>query len=111
MVRIRCTRPSWGAVRDPKSGEHVSISDDVDPAVAERLVAEYGPLSVEGEDDDAPEDLDKRAIGLADEGYEDVVDAVEAGDADAFLDDLEQADDRATVQDAIDERRDELEGE
>ncbi len=46
MTRLRCSRPSWGAVRDPESGEHVSLDADVDREVAERLADRYDPVEI-----------------------------------------------------------------
>lgn len=48
---------------------------------------------------------------LTDEHWRTVVNAVEDGEADDRLDALEEADDRDSVQSAIDERRDELDGD
>ena len=69
------------------------------------------------EEDGPPDDnagagdgTDERAVNLADESWQAAVATVEAGDADDYLDALEAIDDRDSVQDAIETRRDELEG-
>ena len=46
MARLSCDRPGWGAVRDPETGEHVSLSADVSAEVADRLADEYDAVSV-----------------------------------------------------------------
>jgi len=46
MVRLASSREYIGAVGDPETGERVQLSDDVSPAVADRLAAHYHYLSV-----------------------------------------------------------------
>lgn len=58
-------------------------------------------------------DIDERveqAIALSEEHWQSTVSIVEAGDADDYLDELADVDDRDSVQAAIDERRATLEG-
>lgn len=58
----------------------------------------------DGVDDDPPD-----AEQLADQHYQETVVTIRAGDADEVLDALEELDDRQTVLDAIEKRRDVLE--
>lgn len=117
MARLTCSRSGWGTVQDPETGERVDVTSEVDDDVAERLADEYAAIEVEDtnsetEDDDSSDDettVDERAVELADASYQDAVDAVVSGEADEYLDDLEEADDRVTVQDAIEDRREDLE--
>lgn len=123
MVHID-TPSGWGMVRDPETDEDIDVMDgnEVDDDVADRLVAEYDRLERADEADDAGADNAADEAGgpdlsdvdtsgpdaLADENASDVVDAVESGEADDYLDDLADADDRVTVQDAIESRREDL---
>jgi len=51
------------------------------------------------------DEYDERARELADEHWQTVVNTIEDGDADAFLDDLAEVDDRDSVQEAISDYR------
>lgn len=66
MVRLACTRPGWGRVRDPETDEYVPLNADVEPSVAERLADRYDPVSiVESEDDeDADENEHHTCAGM-----------------------------------------------
>lgn len=69
--------------------------------------------SEDDESEDEPMEYERRvalAEGTANADYQDAVEEVESGEADAYLDELEKVDDRTTVQDAIANRRDDLEG-
>lgn len=63
------------------------------------------PQTSDGEDE-----INERALELADEHWQRTIAAVEDGEVDGYLDDLEEVDERPTVLEAIDDRRDELEG-
>lgn len=103
------------------TGDRADVSEDD----AEYLVEENGDFrrvdstaasdAADDSDSDAsdPSDADdpeSEAASLADEHWNAAVTAVEDGDADAYLDELEAADDRESVQAAIEDRRAELEG-
>ncbi len=52
MTRLECSR-GWGKVYDPETDRDVSIGEDIDPDVAERMADRYGPITVlESEDND-----------------------------------------------------------
>ena len=102
-IRVRVRR---GEFRHDR--EHYTRDDELE--VPERTLERHPHTLERVEKSDADDELDERAVDLADENYQTVVSAVESGEADAFLDDLEQADDRDSVQNAISERQDELEG-
>lgn len=121
MVRLTCSRPGWGAVRDPESGEHVSLEGDVGPDVAERLVEEYDGVDYADESDDVDdsslpfEEQIAFAESLIEEPWQSIVAEVESGGADGYLDQLENeerrraerngTDPRPSVTDAIETRR------
>lgn len=115
------------SVQEDDEGRYLGVSANH----AEEVAAFLG-TSVEGAEDDAeasesgagdgpdgdetPEDggmsYEERtahAEGLASEHWRSVVTAVEDGEADDYLDELAKADDRDSAQEAIDERRAELE--
>lgn len=45
MVELQCSRSGWSTVRDPETGDRVSLSTDVDEETAARLVDRYDPVS------------------------------------------------------------------
>lgn len=87
-------------------GEVFEPGDEIDPTEAELRAFGDNIKEIEDAEDDP---VDKRALELADENYQTATSAVKDGDADEFLDDLVEVDDRSSVQDAIEERRAELE--
>lgn len=93
-VRRRDISRSDGTVFEP--------GDKIAPTDAE--LRAFGDNLVELDDTDN-DDVDSRAQTLADGPYQEAVEAVRAGEADEFLDDLAAVDDRSTVQDVIDARR------
>lgn len=124
MARLRSERSGWRAVRDPEADEYFTIAsdehgregDDIDREVAERLADAHGPLSiVEDEDGDSPaaDEAADRVDELLDGTVPDVREALEDGEFDDRLDELESRESdrqgRDGVQEAIETRRDELE--
>lgn len=89
--------------------DHLQDVDDFEVILEKDDAA---PREEDGPPDDelGYEERTALAEGLANESWQAAVSAVEDGEADAYLDELEQVDDRNSVQEAIDERRDELEG-
>lgn len=90
----------------------------VDGEAQDSAVEDEKPESEEEANDDdgegAPtedDSTDERALDLADKNYQTAVAAVKDGEADEFLDALGNVDDRKSVQEAIDERRAELDQE
>lgn len=105
MVTLESTRGSWGTVRDDETDERYEVGSDVDRDVAERLVEAFDPLYIE-EDTDDDSDADTDEIDeLLDGTVEDVRDALESGDYDDRLDEIEDRADRQGVVDAADDRR------
>jgi hypothetical protein len=89
-------------------------SDDTEEAASTSESASSEDTSEDSNDETSDEtdepDPASEAAHLADESWQRAVAAVEDGEADAYLDELEAADDRDSVQEAIEERRAELEG-
>lgn len=80
--------------------------DDTAEAPAETSEDE---AEAESDEEMSYEERTARAEGLANEHWQHAVSAVESGDADEYLDRLEAVDDRPSVQEAIAERRADLE--
>ena len=78
-------------------GDVVEVRDSVYDSLDDRLEP------VDESDDES--NVDERARELADKHWQTVVNTIEDGDADEFLDDLADVDDRDSVHDAIDDRR------
>lgn len=94
-------------------GDPAEADDDTtDGSSEEDAAAEADEPDADEADDDAPKEADAEgsAAYLAEQPWRTAVSTVEAGDADDYLDELEAVDDRNSVQDAIAERRAELEG-
>lgn len=118
MVRLTSSRSGWSSVRDPETDEYVSLDDDVDDEVAERLTDRYDPVTRADEADTAEEEDEEEEEGEEEEfdatefvdrtPMDDVVEDVENGEADDHLDAVEDAAEREGVQDAVEARRDEL---
>lgn len=103
MVTLESTRGSWGTVRDDETDEYYEVGSDVDREVAERLVEAFDPLYIEEDtdDDSDADEIDDLLAGTV----EDVRDALESGDYDDQLDEVEDGADRAGVENAVDDRR------
>lgn len=92
-------------------GDVFEAGDEIDPTDAE--LRAFGDRLTEVEDGDGGDDdvededdeVDERAVELANQNYQETIDAVRSGEADEFLDDLAEEDDRSTVQDAIEARQ------
>lgn len=102
-------------LRRHSTGEKITRGQKFDPTESElkhfsdRIeVVKDEETDVDEDSDAGEDDLDERAVALADESYQTVVAAVKDGDADEFLDDLKAVDDRGSVQEAITERSKEL---
>ena len=111
-------------VREDDDGRYVGVPEQYAAKVADHLgvtidvgMGDVAEVVAETDADDSEEDVDgsdyeervANAEGLANEQWQRAVSAVEDGDADSYLDELSKADDRKSVQEAIDERRAELE--
>ncbi|AFZ73036.1 hypothetical protein [Natronobacterium gregoryi] len=86
-----------GEVLEPSDAELRAFDDLLDPV----------------DEDDGGEGMDTErriaaAEALAEANYQTAVSEVEAGEADAYLDELEEIDDRDSVQEAIESRREEI---
>lgn len=90
--------------------DDVESSDDEEPAETDH--DEDGVTEESDEEDESLSFEERTALaeGLANDHWHHAVSAVEIGDADDYLDQLEQVDDRPSVQSAIEDRRTELEG-
>lgn len=82
--------------------------DESDNSGEQTGVEEHSDAVDESEGADEGDDTDERAVELANANYQTAVATVESGDADDYLDSLEQVDDRKSVQGAIADRREEL---
>jgi len=114
VVEVGDTVAIAEAVADPQPGFERVDESEVDLGSVDDVVDEY--VNGHGDEGELEDDLEdtfeskmEQAESLADENYQVTVAAVEGGEADKFLTELEQVDDRNSVQSAIQERRDELE--
>jgi len=80
-------------------GDVIEVRESVYDALDDRLEP------VDESDNESDSETDERASELADEHWQTVVNTIEDGDADEFLDELAEIDDRDSVQEAIDDRR------
>jgi hypothetical protein len=83
-----------------------------DPDVADHYL-DRGWVVAEADDDVGSSDTDDEPMpwdDFQDMGYEDRVAAVEAGDVDHLLDQIEDEDDSSNVQEAVEQRRTEVGG-
>lgn len=114
-------KTSGGSVYIRPLDQDFSIGDqvDVDDEMAAYLTEERGDFEVIEDDDSAPQEEDKppdedgddfSVNGWLENDYQDRADAVLDGGLDDFLDEIEEAESSETVIDAVQERRDELEG-
>lgn len=92
--------------RVEESNEKEADADDGDEA--EELADSTDSDDYSEEDQRDYEDRTARAEALGQKHWQTVVSTVKSGDADDFLDILEKVDDRNSVQDAIDDRREQM---
>lgn len=120
MISVRKT--SGGHVYIRSAGRRFDVGDtaEVSESEAAYLCDERGDFEVvkdgaEVREEDGPPDVvaegdDFSSNGWLDNGYQDRADAVHAGGLDEYLDEIEEVETSQTVIDAVEDRRDELEG-
>lgn len=96
---------------DEDLADHLAGVDEFD------ILGDYDVLDDDGDDSDGDDGSDDDPDGEFDVDafldrtpVEDVADDIRAGEADGHLDAVEETADRVTVEDAIEDRRDDLEG-
>jgi len=113
-MKIECTR-GFGLVEHPDTGEEINVEEpfETDRETYEALADAYPGFRVieAGDDDSDPEGSDGEDGGTEQEHWRTVVSDIEDGKYDGDLIELGERDDRASVQEAIAERRDALSDE
>lgn len=113
-MKVECTR-GFGLVENPLTGEEINVEEpfETDRETYEALTDAYPGFRVIEAGDSAGDSggSDGEDGGEEKAHWRTVVSEVEAGEYDGSLDELADSDDRSSVQDAIEARREELSDE
>jgi hypothetical protein len=115
MPRVRYVGGGGYHIRDGPDFDEAGDEADVGERTADRLCArdDFGRVTTDAEDagggDSGDEAADLDAEAWLDQDYQTRADRVRDGDVDGHLTPIADAETSQTVQDAVDDRRDELE--